>query len=729
MRSQLTRNIFRALIADRPYAFRDCQKITRQCLRPSRPRALTPRQQSRSIFGLSLGGTPRAALETANTASNLDVALTVLADLMRARRTKTQIPASAQIAQAFNHLFRSHLEKPRRFSRNEIFLATEAFKYIQELQERQDDVGEQLLSEEDLHNALKAMSSDKGQERFRSDLKSLGYLLYRDASAGHEEDPDQKVVQLAFVALLSRAGGAEEAAQLLQDSKLEEQDAIPSWIEVLRGLASEGRYEHLKNLYIELREEFPLMESKSFEELVTLFAANDNVDATEWLTQEGEDFIRRIPLSVDFQIALVEYGARNNRLDWPASQAFEDLLHRIPDEQVQDAIVLWYAAQGKSAEEIAELSPAPLTIGNINRLFEFAYSVNLISAVDAYRKLAAKHNIRLDRKSYTLQMEYELKAKNMSAATSTYELLTAQDPLLDNADVPVLNRFLTLVAFSTQPDYDLAMRVVDSLLDRGADLDAETIAGLCRLFLMRDDLEEAMSLLRYRIDSYPMNDRARVSQVFREFILDPQVQDRRALNAYELFRHAFPETSVQSRLPLMHSFFDRKRPDLACLVFGHMRQREDPEGRPTVEAYAQCFEGIAKCKDVDGLQTVYNMLKLDLEVEPTAKIRNGLMAAYTACEQPYTAIIDQFWKIMGSSEGPTLSSFALALRACETWIPQGAQEARRIMAMMQAWNIDITKEIYLCYMGALAGQSEFENTIELIEEMYNDIGEDVDAYT
>ena len=48
---------------------------------------------------------------------------------------------------------------------------------------------------------------------------------------------------------------------------------------------------------------------------------------------------------------------------------------------------------------------------------------------------------------------------------------------------------------------------------------------------------------------------------------------------------------------------------------------------------------------------------------------------------------------------------------------------------MQSWNLVITKEIYLCYLGALAGQSEFENSIELIEEMENDIGEKPDAYT
>lgn len=160
-----------------------------------------------------------------------------------------------------------------------------------------------------------------------------------------------------------------------------------------------------------------------------------------------------------------------------------------------------------------------------------------------------------------------------------------------------------------------------------------------------------------------------------------------------------------------------------------MRQREDPDGRPTPDAYAKCFEGIAQCKDIDGLQMVYNMLKLDLEVDQTTHIHNGLMSAYTECQLAFVAIIDHFWKIMESREGPTLNSFILALRACEKWVPQGGYEARQIIALMQSFNLVITKDIYDAYIGALAGQSEFENVVELIEEMEKDIGEPPDAIT
>lgn len=691
--------------------------------------------QTRPIFGMSLGSTPRNLTDSKFTHVNVEKALTVLVDLMRSRRTKSKLPPDPQIVEAFNYLFQSRFEAPRRFSRNEIYLATEAFKYLQEQRSVRGGGHVELLGETDLYNALAALALDTGRERFRSDEKALAYTIFQEVrSRKAAEDIDTPEVdgktqsQLTdiFISVLSSTGGAQEARQLLRDSKDVDGPSMARWVSVLKGLANEGLEKEFWKSMKEAQGSIGPLDAKSHEELTGLFAVEDNIEATKKMYEMKIAGGR--PPTRECELAVVEFCVRNNQLSW-GSSVFESLLPENNDARIRNAILVWYAAEGMSAEEIASKVQGPLTIGNINRLTEFAYSVNMIDAVRAYADLAQKQNIRPNRQTYALRMDYELKLQNLPAAITTYGLLSAEDPLPDNSDIPLLNKFLTALTFSPRPDFDLAMHVVDSLLDRGADLDAETVSGLCHLFLQRDEFEEAMGLLRYRVDSYPANDRARISQIFREFILDPEVKDQRAFNAYELLRHAFPETPVESRLPLMHSFFNRKRPDLACLVFGHMRQREDPAGRPTAEAYAQCFEGIARCKDVDGLQMVYNMLKLDLEVEQMTRVHNGLMTAYTACEMPFTAIIDHFWKVMDSREGPTLSSFALALRACETWIPQGAQEARRIIALMQGWNLEITKEIYLCYVGALAGQSEFENTIELIEEMENDIGEKPDAYT
>ena len=735
MRSQLSRSVFRALIANRPYAVAGCEKTATQW-RPQRPKLHSrSKLQSRSIFGLSLGSSPRSMLNAKSTPVNIEKALTVLADLMRSRRARSKPPPQSTVIEAFNFLFQSRFETPRRFSRNEIYLATEAFKYLQE-QQRTDAGGqEEVLSEEDIYSALAALALDTGKERFRSDAKALAYMMFQEVR-GRSVDEDRiklenhetsgREVTDTFVSVLSSTGGAREACQLLRELGGVEAASMPRWVAVLKGLANEGLEKEFWETLKEAQGSVGLLDPNSHEELTVLFAADNNIDATKRMYDtkiEGGNSPTH-----DCKLAVAEFCVRNNQLGW-GSPVFASLLSEPNDERTRNAIIVWYAAEGKDAYEIASLVRGPLSIQNINKLIEYAYSVNNLDAIDAYLNLAKKENIRPDRQTYLLQMNYELESGDLPAAMKTYEFFAGEDPSLELTDVPVLNKLLTSVAFSSRPDFDLAMRIVDSLLDRGAELYAETVSALCHLFLQRDELEEAMGILRYRVDSYPTNDRVRISEVFRDFIINPDVKDQRAFNAYELWRHAFPETPVEKRLPLMHSFFDRKRPDLACLVFGHMRQREDLPGRPTAEAYAQCFEGIARCKDVDGLQMVYNMLKLDLEVEQTTRIHNALMAAYTACEMPFTAIIDHFWKIMDSREGPTLSSFALALQACETWIPQGAQEARRIIALMQSWNLVITKEIYLCYLGALAGQSEFENSIELIEEMENDIGEKPDAHT
>jgi hypothetical protein len=674
-------------------------------------------------------------LHAQNTPVNVEKALTVLVDLMRSRRTRSKLPTQSDIIEAFNFLFQSRFEVPRRFSRNEIYLATEAFKYLQEQRETVGGGQADVLSEEDIYNALAALALDTSKERFRSDEKALAYMMFQEVrgrsvdedSLGLENDrTNGKPVTDTFVSVLSSTGGAKEARQLLRESGDFEAGSIAPWVAVLKGLANEGLEKEFWETLQEVQGSIGLLDPRSHEELTRLFAADDNIGATKRMFDTEID--GGSSPTHDCRLAVAEFCVRNNQLGW-GSPIFESLLSEHDDERTRNAILVWYAAEGKSPDEIANLVRGRLSIQNINKLIEHAYSVNDLDAVGAYRELANKQNIRPDRQTYLLQMKHELEGGDLPAAMMTYELFAGEDRTSDLIDVPFLNQLLTAVAFSPRPDFDLAMRIVDSLLDRGADLYAETVSGLCYLFLQRDEFEEAMGILRYRVDSYPTSDRVRISEVFRQFILNPVVKDQRAFNAYELFRHAFPETPVEKRLPLMHSFFDRKRPDLACLVFGHMRQREDLLGRPTAEAYAQCFEGIAKCKDVDGLQMVYNMLKLDLEVEQTTRIHNGLMAAYTACDMPFTAIIDHFWKIMDSRQGPTLSSFALALRACETWIPQGAQEARGIIALMQGWNLVITKEIYLCYLGALAGQSEFENAIELIEEMENDIGENPDAFT
>jgi hypothetical protein len=743
--SSLTRAVFRALLADRPYAFADCGRHTINGPALQRYPAQRLQIQKRSIFGISIGATPRGLADAKNTPGNLEVALGHLVDLVRARRTQSKPPAQDQVADALRFLFRSHLEKPRRFSRNEIYLAVQAFKHLQELSVNQGGEESLALSREDLTYALQALARARSKDKFRSDTGVLAYSIFEQLQkfgetqggmpSGGETLQDNTFA--TYVEVLSSTGRAREARDLLWgSSKTLHKGYIPTWVAVVKGLFNEGLEKEAWRTLEQIQDSIGLLDPVDQEQLVVFLAERNNILAAKRLYESklDSDGSPTIPCI----LALIQLGIRKKDFEW-SRQLVKAGLKAKGEAEVLNTLLLWYVAQEISTSNIErslrnalkeiDVPETSLTMSNFNHLLDYAYSTRNPEAARKYMGVAEQASLRPDARTFLAQLAYQVDVGDLTAAKFTYDRLLSEDSLADGSDIPILNRFLTALCFSQKPEIETIMRVVDGLLDRGADLDAETAAGLCQVFLQRDEPEEAMGLLRHRADSYPSEDRARISTVFQKFILDPKVPDQRAFNAYELFRHAFPETPIDQRLALMNSFFNRNRSDLACQVFGHMRQREEIEFRPTSEAYAQCFEGIAKCRDVDGLQIVYNMLKMDREVDPTTRIRNGLMAAYTACQLPYTAIIDHFWKIMDSREGPTLSSFALALRACETWVPQGSQEARRIIALMQSWGFEISKEIYHCYIGALAGQCEFENTIELIEEMEGDIGEKPDVIT
>jgi hypothetical protein len=640
-------------------------------------------------------------------------------------------------------IIRHRDQAPTRLSRSDVYLLTEAFTYIQEHKAKEDVDSDALLSSTDLQQALSTLALSSGKDKFRSDAKALAFMLFselreRTNTLGDAaESPISPVLAVAttYISVLSSTGGAREAWDILMKSTAG--DNQQNWLEMIKGLCSEGLEQDVWKALDAMRARTDYLSTESHEVLTMHFAKNGSFNAAKKMYKQK--IVGGGSPTVNSKVEMANICIRNKDLNW-AEPLLGDLRSIAHDSRVWDVVLVFSAAQEANVNEIAALvddlaeiaartnSSGP-TMSNVNSLIEYSFSVGNIQAVEDYKNMAEARGLQPDAKTSLLQLDYEVKIGDLGKAVSTYDILCSEDPITDGTDLPVINTLLQALCFSPSTDYDLITRIADAILERDVYLDAETISGLCKVFLQHGDLEEVLGLLRHRVDSYPRNDRARISRAFKDFLADQSAGDQRAFDVYELFRAAFPETSVDDRLPIMHSFFRRKRPDLGCLIFSHMRQREDPAGRPTPEAYGQCFEGIAKCQDIEGLQMIYNMLKLDLEVEPTTRVRNGLLAAYTACGQPYTAIIDHFWKIMTSLEGPTMSSFALALRACETWIPQGATEARRIIAMMQAWDLEITKDIYDCYIGAIAGQCEFENTIELIEEMENDIGVPPDGFT
>lgn len=745
MKSQslLTRQLLRAITASRPYRIPGCPLQLRVNQRHKHAKSFTTSQR-RHIFGLSLGPTLQTLAGAKPTPANNEAALTRLVDLLNAKRKQSRPPSDEQVIDAFRFLFSTRVEGSQPLTRTEAYLANETLKYLRSKDRVLDDAHAASLTTRDLQNVLLALAAPAARETFRSDYQALAAAVF-DILREHPEltpliaaeasDADEGLRSQFFesyITVLARTGASLEALALLRGDVARSQSASV-WITVLKGLIYDERRADFWEAIRDMQQRTGPLDPIAHEELCTFLADQDDVEGTIKFFEAS--ITDGIAPTTDCLAAVLSFAVRNSKADLAADIASQ--LRTRPDigEKV-GSLLVYHATSNPSLtnirariNELVEDDVGAIDVAAINKLIKYAYSERDPALAQHYIEMARSLGLRPDASTWLLRLDFELTGTDMDAAAEAFDALSLEDIPRDRSDVPILNRYICVLSCLEKPNHEYVMRIVDSILETGAALEPETVAGLCRIFLRRDDLDEASGLLRYRIDAFPSVDRARVGAVFEDFILDPKVQDQRAWNAYDLLRHALPETAVEHRIGIMQSFFERDRPDLACLVFGHMRQREEPEARPTAEAYAQCYTGIAKCRDLDGLQMVYNMLKMDIYVDPNTKIHNALMQAYTACRSPFTSIIDHFWHILDSREGPTLSSFALALQACETWIPQGSQEARRIMALMQSWNLVITKEIYDCYIGALAGQSEFENTVQLFEHMEEDTGLRPDAIT
>ncbi len=741
MKSQslLTRQLFLAITASRPYRIPGCLASQRH----KHAKSFTTSQR-RHIFGLSLGPALQTLTGAKPTPANNEAALTRLIDLVNAKRKQSRPPSHEQVVDAFRFLFSTRVQRSQSLTRTEAYLANETLHYLRSKDRVLNETHAASLTTRDLQNVLVALAAPAARETFQNDYQALAAAVF-DVLREHPElsplnssetfDADE-VLRIQFfesyVTVLARTGASLDALALLQGDAVRSQ-AMSLWVTVLKGLIYDGRMLDFWNALAELQHRSGPLDPSAHEELCTFLAERDDIEDTVRFFKVG--IAHGTPPTTNCLAAVLAFAVRNGKLDL-ATEAASQLRTRTDLGDKVGALLVYYATINPSItnirariNELIENDVDVINMAAINTLIKHAYSKRDPGLAQNCIEVARSLGLRPDASTWLLRLDFELTRTNVDSAAEAFDALSLEDIPKDRSDVPILNRYICMLSCLEKPNHEYVMRIVDSILETGAALEPETVAGLCRIFLRRDDLDEASGLLRYRIEAFPGADRARVGAVFEDFILDPKVQDQRAWNAYDLLRHALPETPVEHRIGIMQSFFDRNRPDLACLVFGHMRQREELEARPTAEAYAKCYRGIAKCKDLDGLQMVYNMLKMDVCVDPNTKIHNALMQAYTACRSPFSSIIDHFWHVLDSREGPTLSSFALALQACETWIPQGSQEARRIMALMQSWNLVITKEIYDCYIGALAGQSEFESTVQLIDHMEEDTGLTPDVVT
>ncbi|KAK1991275.1 pentatricopeptide repeat domain-containing protein [Colletotrichum falcatum] len=554
------------------------------------------------------------------------------------------------------------------------------------------------------------------------------------ADAGAAEDFESYLVALTLF------GASTEAFSALQEHwsqlpEAERPNAQNLWLNVLQGLAEEGRETELVAA-VAKADELGVPFTASFHEVMTTFYAKKNnvLETKKWFLRPAVD--DKQPSPVAFK-EILHFSVRNNQGGWSAP-IFKRLVDENPSKEHWDVIYQWAVlSMGKGLDDIkgmfevvARHNPDDSSylpdIETINGLLEVAIEKNDPYLADRLISFSSELGIGPDAKTYLLQMDFKIRAKDLAGARAAYMNLPKAE-LNGEDDLPLVNKYLQALCYQTKLDFKAIRGMLDILEERIVTLDPETVVALCTVFLKNDQQHEIIDTLSLNVFQHSNEQRRSVRDAFVAYCLDKKNSTARVWDAYTILRQFFQETSVESRMRLMDGFFDRKRADMAVHVFGHMRQHVNPTFHPTSDNYVQCLEGMGRCPDLDSLKLLHNMLKMDTKIQTSTKMFNALMIAYGACRKPSIGL--EFWQdIIRSAEGPSYNSLEIVFFLCEIKA-FGDQIARDIWKKMEKMEIDIPPAVFAAYCGGLAGNGNLQEVQSTIRTMKRAVGYGPDAMT
>jgi hypothetical protein len=731
MRSHLTRTVFRRLLSNEAFLFR-CPHRSSLAIyqRNGTPTVLRPAAR-RSIFGLS-SKKPEQVLREAE----LDPGLEQMAELNNTGKMKARPPPAKELVNAFNSFFAHKVKKNDKVNKLQARHVLRTFRHLRETNTLEDGFGLTLADLERARDVMKKgpYEDDKIFADFARDV--FAELKERRAAKEDMKSLIQDVKSLLLV--LTRTGNTAEAVAYAKEYSTSEgtkkylEDSVEKyWKHIMVGFSLEDNEAGLLEA-LERYESYGMKFDSKVHEVITTFYAkrNDASKTKEWYNKPISDDARSKKVNPETLLEILRFSLRNDEMEW-CNSTFRSIVQANPSKGTWDIIFLWAAAGlDKGVEEVEKMMEVMARYNpdhydkrpdsnTFNLLVELAISKKNFYLAERYLALARKLGIRPNARTCIMQMDYRIDADDLSGAQGAYRALQAEE-ISQWEDVPVVNKYIRALCSVKSPNYERIVDIVNDLKERQARLDPDTVSAVTLLHFKRGDIVEAINTLQSHVYHHTEEGRSHTRDAIYDFCMDRDNRTSLVWDSYVVMRQVFPETDREMRTKLMAEFFNRKRSDMACHVFGHMRQHNDPEKRPVNETYVQCLEGIAECKDEDNLDMVHNMMKMDSSIEPSTKLYNALMIAYTACDDPERAL--DFWvDITNSREGPTYSSIEIVLQACEAQ-PYGDKPARDIWNKMKRMEIEITPEVYNAYIGALAGSSLIDEAKALIEEMQTDVG-------
>lgn len=729
MPSHLTRVVFRSILANRPLFYRGCiQRATRPRIALQYGAGTVPHSQQRTF--LNLLKAPRIvkkAVQPPGMEKMLECEQRIL--------TKTRPPPLAEVAKAFI-AFISIPNKP--VQDHHVQTALHSFQYLQE----HSNEAQPWLSLEQLRQAMELLTREPDVPG-NAHLE-LGRCIHTEIrhrlGATDAENWDQKQYResdlVPYVRLLSQYGHTLEARDLLVGSYrdvLSDKIETEAWTHVVRGFARENNAEQMLQSVNMLRERQVPFTTELQTTLVKYYVQHGDLDnAKRWYQEQVDNDAEAVGHSEGPHASILTAAARAGDHGF-GQQVIAALLQREPTKLEWDAIFLWSSAAGKGVDEVERMMKVMLRrseeklrpdINTINALVEFSISRKDPYTAERWIALGERWNVPPNAKTFAMQIIYRLSVNDIDGARTAYYGLAGEKVQVEERTRAV--NALVQAMCEGGRNFDDILSIVDDMLEHKIPFTWKTVALLAVQHLRRGEFYDAADLLQQHAHNYSDKHRHLIRRRLIDLCLDRQQSNAEAWDIYSIIHNVFKKTPRHIRHILMNEFFARRRSDMACHIFFHMRNSDEPHVRANRDTYIYAFAGFARCRDAESLELVHNQLKLDMDMEFDTELRNSLMMAYAAVGQPSRAL--EFWsEIVASKEGPTYQSIAIVFRACER-LPFGDRYAKPIWQRLKELDIEIDKDIFSAYLGAIAGNGLHDEALQMIQTVDEECGFKPDAY-
>lgn len=718
MRSQLTRSVFRHLLSNEPLSF-NCPHAT--TARRGRLRQIPVSHNAsfarRSIFGFA--NKPTAQVRRR---SDITPGLAEIAELNKALYLNRRPATPAEVADALCTFINSKKKHHATTTELEWRQIAGAFSY---LCDNRGEGGTIYLDRDDLCTMLQCLAKVHGDG---SEVQSkLLDAVWRETSPLLPPASITSEV-VAYCKAVSRLGRTEEGALLLNDLGPETAREVNHtytslWKILAVGYLAEDNEAGLHNALEHLNNDNKLSKLLPLK----LYAKRNDVEATKRCFTELTSNLDSSLSAEAFQIVL-DFSGRNGEQEW-CNAVFGQLIDSWTPRLSKghwDVLILWAARNmGKSVEDLEHMmsvvdglkhsgEPIKLDIKTINLLVDHATKKQDPYLAERYIALGLKRGIHPDAKTWMLQLEYRTAIGDLSGAYQAYNSLQSEE-ILEGEDAPILNTYLRALCQSVGPTIDRVTLIVTNFAERNLHLEIDSVIEVAKVYIANARFDDVVIMLQAHISEFDSPQRARAIPVFVQHILDPKTTAENAWSSYNILRSFFSEVDLPTRTTLMASFFERKRSDMAVHIFGHCRAHDLANYRPNIDTYITALEGIADCVESEQLRVLHNMLKLDVNIEPSTRLNNALMLAYTAVARPERAF--QFWDdITNSEEGPTYESLEIVFWTCGKRTG-GDEDADKIWTQLHKLEVDITKRVYAQYLGCLAGNARLSDVSRYIHAL------------